>query len=233
MEAPAWLGTRVLPRRPDGFGQVRPTPRILRNRRLLTVDRLPPPRTAKFAGRITPVPPEVAARSTWSARCPVKLEQLRYVTVTFHGFDGLPHTGELLVHRSAARDLVGVFRRLYRARFPIEAMTIATNRDLRAPPTGDGNVTGSFVCRPSRSSSSWSEHAYGLAVDVNPFHNPYVKGDLVLPELASSYADRDRRRPGMITPGSVAADAFGDIGWAWGGSWNSLKDWMHFSASGR
>ena len=69
-------------------------------------------------------------------------------------------------------------------------------------------------------------------VDINPFHNPYLKGDLVLPELASAYIDRTDVRPGMIQPGDVVVEAFAAIGWAWGGDWNSLKDWMHFSASG-
>ena len=62
--------------------------------------------------------------------------------------------------------------------------------ELDAPPTGDGNNTGAFACRPTRGATSYSQHAYGLAIDVNPFQNPYVKGDLVLPELASSYLER-------------------------------------------
>jgi hypothetical protein len=68
---------------------------------------------------------------------------------------------------------------------------------------------------------------------VNPFHNPYVRDDIVLPELASAYVDREHRRPGMIHPGDVVTAAFGKIGWSWGGDWDSLKDWMHFSATGR
>ena len=69
-------------------------------------------------------------------------------------------------------------------------------------------------------------------IDINPFHNPYVKGDLVLPELASAYLDRENVRPGMIIEGDVVTLAFAEIGWGWGGNWKSLKDWMHFSLSG-
>ena len=82
-------------------------------------------------------------------------------------------------------------------------------------------------------SGSWSRHAYGLAVDVNPFHNPYLKGDLVLPELATAYLDRANHRPGMIQPGDVAVEAFAAMGWPWGGNWNTLLDYMHFSDNGR
>ena len=65
-----------------------------------------------------------------------------------------------------------------------------------------------------------------------PFHNPYLKGDLVLPELASVYLDRADQRPGMVVANDEVVQAFADIGWGWGGYWNSLKDWMHFSLSG-
>ena len=86
------------------------------------------------------------------------------------------------------------------------------------------------MCRTSVGSSNWSRHAFGGAVDINPFHNPYVKGDLVLPELASAYIDRENVRPGMITDEVVAL--FSDIGWGWGGEWQSVDDWMHFSDTG-
>ena len=99
--------------------------------------------------------------------------------------------------------------------------------------SGDGNDTGSFNCRPVRGATTYSQHAYGLAVDVNPFQNPYLKGDLVLPELASAYKDRSWRRPGMILADGPVVRAFARIGWGWGGSWHSLRDLQHFSANGR
>lgn len=230
---PDWLGTRELPRRGDGFGEVGETPHELLDRRLPPREHLPPPATASFEATVVEPPDEVLERSTWRADCPVGRDELRYVTLSFWGFDGRPHTGELLVNRTAAEDLVGVFEVLYEERFPVEEMRVVTREELDAPPTGDGNVTTAFVCRPSVAGATWSEHAYGLAVDVNPFHNPYVRGDLVLPELAGAYVDREAHRPGMIRPGDVAVEAFADIGWEWGGTWRSSRDWMHFSAGGR
>jgi hypothetical protein len=170
--------------------------------------------------------------TTWGPGCPVRLADLRYLTLSFRGFDGQPHTGELVVNERAADQVVAVFARLYRARFPIEEMRLVTTADLHAHPTGDGNNTASFVCRAARNQTRWSAHAYGLAVDVNPFQNPYRRGDLVLPELGSAYLDRDRIRPGMIRAGDVVTTAFADIGWTWGGTWRSPTDLMHFSATG-
>lgn len=231
-EAPAWLGKRVLPLGPDGFGTVRQTPRPLRDRRLVTEDLLPAPRGDRFESAIGRVPGEVLQRSTWRRSCPVARNELSYVTVSFWGFDGEPHTGELIVHRSAAREVVSVFRSLHRAKWPIEEMRVTSGPELDAPPTGDGNNTSAFVCRPARLSAEWSQHAYGLAVDINPFHNPYVRGDIVLPELAIAYRNRNWRRPGMIRSSDVVTRAFAGIGWTWGGEWTSAKDWMHFSRSG-
>jgi hypothetical protein len=233
--SPVWrVGARPLPLRPDGFGQVLPTPAALRDRRLPTVDRLPPPQGERFRSAVRPIGRTVRARmgATWSPACPVGLDELRYLTVSFRGFDGRAHTGELVVHRRVAEQVVSVFARLYRAGFPIEEMRLVTTADLEAHPTGDGNNTAAYVCRTARQQTRWSAHAYGLAVDVNPFQNPYRRGDLVLPELASAYLDRDRVRPGMIRAGDVVTRAFAAIGWTWGGSWRSPTDRMHFSATG-
>jgi hypothetical protein len=233
--ASAWrVGARPLPLRRDGFGQVRPTPPELRRRTLPTVDRLPPPRGGRFRSAVRPVTPAIRRRmgATWSPACPVRLDELRYLTVSFRGFDGRAHTGELVVHRRVAGAAVSVFARLYRARFPLEEMRLVTTADLRAHPTGDGNNTAAYVCRAARGQARWSAHAYGLAVDVNPFQNPYRRGDLVLPELAGDYLDRGRVRPGMVRAGDAVTRAFAAIGWTWGGSWRSPTDLMHFSATG-
>lgn len=228
---PDWLGTRVLEVGPKGYAAAQPTPPELVDRRLETPDHLPPPATDEFAPVVQDVPDDVLARSTWSPECPVARRDLRYVLVTFWGFDGETHTGELLVHADVVDAVVAGFAHLHERRFPIEEMRVVTEADLDAPATGDGNNTTAFVCRPSRGSTSWSEHAYGRAVDINPFHNPYVKGEVVLPELATAYVDRAAQRPGMLTDADV--EGFVRSGWGWGGRWSSLYDWMHLSANGR
>jgi hypothetical protein len=235
--APPWLGTRTLEVTADGFGRAERTPRALRERRFTLPDigrQLP---GKGFAARVRTAPGSVISRSTWQPGCPVAAADLAWVRVAFWGFDDRRHTGELLVHASVARDVVSVFRSLYTHRFPLEEMRITRREALDAPPTGDGNNTAGFVCRPAVGQTGFSQHAYGLAVDLNPFQNPYVRGDgadrLVLPELASAYADRHWRRPGMVLTGSVAVAAFARVGWEWGGSWHSLQDHMHFSQTGR
>ncbi|MGH8916511.1 MAG: M15 family metallopeptidase [Acidimicrobiia bacterium] len=229
---PDWLGTRPLPVDENGVGLAQPTPPEMVDRRFTSPDLLPPPADGEFHSTTSEVLPEVMARSTWVPECPVDIDELSYLTLSFWGFDQKPHTGEIIVNAMVAEDVIEVFARLFEAKYPIEEIGITTPADLEADPTGDGNVTESFVCRPVTGGSGWSQHAYGLAIDLNPFHNPYWKGDVVLPELSSAYLDRGRQLPGMIFDGDVVTSAFDDIGWGWGGRWNSLKDWQHFSRSG-
>ncbi len=234
--SPAWqVGASPLPLRPDGFGQVQRTPVVLRRRSLPTRDLLPPPPGGHWTGAVLPVDAAVRARmgSTWSPACPVALRDLRLLRVAFRGFDGRAHTGELVVAARVADGVLGVFHRLWSAGFPIEELRLPTTADMEAAPTGDGNLTAGYVCRAARGQTRPSSHAYGLAVDLDPFQNPQAKRDLVLPELAGAYVDRGDVRPGMVLPGGEAVRAFAAIGWTWGGTWRSSKDWMHFSADGR
>jgi hypothetical protein len=107
--APTWLATRTLSVGSNGFAAAQDTPPELRNRSIITVDDLPPPAGGGFHSAIQAVPASVLARSTWTSGCPVAATDLRYVTVSFRGFDGLAHTGELLVDARAADALVTVF----------------------------------------------------------------------------------------------------------------------------
>ncbi len=230
---PDWLGTRVLPMGADGRVPPQSTPPELINRRLPTVDILPRPTDDEFVATAQAVPADVLARSTWNEGCPVTVEDLRYLQLSFWGFDGAHHQGEMIVHRDVVDDVTSVFRTLHAARFPIEEMRVTAAAELDALPTGDGNNTTAFVCRSVVGSSVFSQHAYGLAVDINPFQNPYRKGEVVLPELSTAYLDRNDVRPGMILDGGVVTEAFDRIGWGWGGRWNSLDDYHHFSRNNR
>ncbi len=176
---------------------------------------------------------------SWRPGCPVPLSGLRVLTVAHWGFDGRPHTGQLVVDADHARGLAGVFRRLYELRFPIRHMRLADMYGPREGRPADGDVTGSFRCRqavPSpctggSANGSWSNHAYGRAIDVNPVENPYVGCGRTRNAASAPYLDRSRLRKGMVTPAVVAA--FRSIGWGWGGSWaGKTKDYMHFSTTG-
>jgi hypothetical protein len=184
---------------------------------------------------------EIVKAGEYHSGCPVTFADLRLLTVTYRGFVGLVHTGQLVVNARYAPQLAGVFRRLYALRFPIHHMAFLDTYGSGRGRPADGDFTASFECRQAAASpcsglgvkrtGSWSNHAYGLAIDINPVENPYVGCGMTRDKTALSYLDRSKVRRGMVTP--AVLKAFASIGWGWGGAWSgSTRDYMHFSYNG-
>jgi hypothetical protein len=169
---------------------------------------------------------------SWHPGCPVPLSSLRLLQLSYWGFDHAVHQGELIVNASAAASLTRVFALLFAARFPIRQMRVVDDFGGDDERSMLADNTSAFNCRLVPGTSVWAQHAYGLAVDINPFENPEIQGGQADPPAAAAWADRSRSSPAMIAHGDAAWRAFHAIGWTWGGDWRSLKDYMHFSANG-
>jgi hypothetical protein len=173
-------------------------------------------------------------RWSWRPGCPVPPAELRRLRLSYWGFDGRRHLGELVVRNRVTPDVVRVFRVLYRERFPIRRLDPLERYRGDDDASMAADNTSGFNCRAAVASGPrhWSEHAYGEAIDVNPVENPYLQGGRVLPPAGKPFVDRTPRR-GMAVPGGILVRAFDAIGWGWGGRWTSSKDYQHFSRSGR
>lgn len=190
---------------------------------------------SRFHARIEPIPVSVKPmmlRYTWHPGCPVNLDHLAYLKLTYLGFDQRSHQGVLIVNRTVAKEVVEIFKELYLAHFPIarmQPMHVFKGSDLAAM---KANSTVGFVCRPKTGETQgFSVHSYGLAIDINQRQNPYVNGDTVLPPKGRDYLNRDSYREGMIRPGEIAYLIFRKRGWIWGGALPFRKDYMHFQKS--
>lgn len=191
---------------------------------------------ARFRGTILRIDAAQAKRMagvSWRPGCPVPLRDLRLLRLTHRRFDGKVGTGRLIVHRDVARDVVTVFRRLYAAGFPIRRMVLIDTYGASDFRSIEADNTSAFNCRYVDGTTHWSEHAYGRALDVNPIENPYVSGGRTSHPSSTQFVDRSQRLPGLAYEGGVLVRAFDAIGWGWGGRWGSVKDYQHFSASGR
>ena len=180
--------------------------------------------TATMRARMTGV--------SWHPGCPVALDQLRLLRLSYWGFDHAVHQGELIASASAAASLTLAFRQLFTARFPIRQMRVIDDFGGDDERSMLADNTSAFNCRLVPGTSAWAQHAYGLAVDINPLENPEIRNGQADPPAAAAWADRARSSPAMIRAGDAAWRAFRAIGWTWGGDWRSLKDYMHFSANG-
>jgi hypothetical protein len=170
---------------------------------------------------------------SWRRGCPVPLRDLRFVNMTYWGFDGASHMGEMVLNKRVVDDVLKAFRKMFDARFPIRRMRLVDvyrgddDRSMAA------DNTSAFNCRKVTGGSAWSQHSYGWAIDINPVENPYITSSgKVLPPSGAKYVDRSRRDRGMIHRGDVVYKAFISIGWGWGGNWRSIKDYQHFSLTG-
>lgn len=186
---------------------------------------------ADFEASVSEVTPKDLSAS-WRSGCPVPVEELRAVDLTHWGLDGAPHTGRLVVAAGLVDDIIGIMGDLFDEGFPIERMEPVDVYGGDDDASMAANNTSAFNCRPVTGGSSWSEHSYGRAIDVNPLLNPYVIGGRVLPPEGARYADRSLDEPGMIHAGDEVVGAFAARGWEWGGYWDSPTDYQHFSTTG-
>ncbi len=191
-----------------------------------------PPNSEPFRSSIGTVTAD-DLHASWRPGCPLEVDLLRAVDVTHWGSDGKAHTGRLIVASNVAEDMVEIMEALFDAGFPIDRMEPVDAYGGDDDSSMAANNTSAFNCRATTGGSSWSEHSYGRAIDVNPLVNPYVQGGTVLPPEGARYVDRRLDEPGMIHRGDVVVDTFAAHGWVWGGTWSSPKDYQHFSTSGR
>lgn len=163
----------------------------------------------------------------------VSLDELSYVTVLHYGFDDAVHEGELVVHKEVAAEVVEIFRELYEKKFPIEKIRLIDEYDADDDASMGDNNSSAFCYRELTGGGDLSEHAYGMAVDINPLYNPYIRrweddSLLILPPAGADYIERDPRRKGTICVGNDCYNAFVKRGWEWGGDWKTISDNHHF-----
>jgi D-alanyl-D-alanine carboxypeptidase len=172
----------------------------------------------------------------WRKGCPVGLEDLRRITFRHWSFDGSITTGSVVVNVEVSVGIESVLKELFDARFPIasakpiEAFGGDDDRSTMA------NNTSAFNCRVVTGGKSFSEHAWGRAMDINPVQNPYVRSNgSVLDPKAKRFVKRSAlsESQGAITANGRVGKAFKRIGWTWGGTFNRVKDYQHFSSTGR
>ncbi|HVO54251.1 MAG TPA: M15 family metallopeptidase [Solirubrobacterales bacterium] len=203
---------------------------------LAVLSSVPATAAAAFHAHAQPLDRELRARMTgisWHPGCPVGLDDLRLLAVTFWGFDGKVHVGRLVVNRDAVRAMSTAMQTLYSDRFPIRRMRLVDAYGADDHRSMEADNTSAFNCRFVAGTSHWSQHAYGRAIDLNPVENPYADGHgYVSPPQGRPFADRSQHHKGLVHAHGAAVAAFARVGWGWGGNWPWPKDFQHFSATG-
>jgi hypothetical protein len=157
---------------------------------------------------------------------------LRYLRVLHWDYDGQTHHGELVCNRLIADKLLAIFRELYAQHYPIQRIRLADDYDANDELQMSDNNTSCFCYRNVPDTKKLSYHARGLAIDINPLYNPYVRyrngRQDVQPKNGRPYADRTKNYPYKIKAGDLCHRLFLQHGFIWGGVWRSSKDYQHF-----
>lgn len=164
-------------------------------------------------------------------KCPEKIrKRQKVVEVKYYSSDKRIHQGQLVIDSELEKDIKTVFDVALKERFPIHSVIPMSDPRFRKDDRWDdglsmeANNTSAFNYRLTTGSTQISKHAYGRAIDVNPFQNPYIKGSTILPKGAKY----DPSVEGTLTRDHPIVRTFLRLGWVWGGNWTSLKDYQHF-----
>ena len=169
---------------------------------------------------------------SYKADCTIDREELRYVHILHTGFDGETKEGELIVNKAIADDVLAIFEELYLAKYPIEKVRLVDEYDADDEASMSDNNSSAFNFRTISHTTTISKHGLGMAIDINPLYNPYVKtvnGALSIePANAAAYVDRSEDNPYRIDYDDLCYKLFTEHGFTWGGDWVHSKDYQHF-----
>ncbi len=190
---------------------------------------------------------DMIKKNIWSPDCPVSLDRLNILKISYIDFEGNERQdGELVVHDVVADHVLAIFKNLYENKFPIFNMNLINDYDGDDQKSLEANNSSAFNCREIINGNRMSIHAYGLAIDVNPMQNPYLVTEYepgktsveVFPPQGMEYINRSNVREGMVetvlnnTNKSTVVDIFRKNGFTvWGGDWNYPIDWQHFQVT--
>lgn len=185
---------------------------------------------------VQPIPDTVFQRMlgrSYPEGCTVARTDLRYLRLSHVDAEGREHVGEMVCNKAIAQDLIDIFRELYRQKYPIQRIRLIDDYEASDERSMRDNNTSCFCYRTISGSKKLSKHALGMAIDVNTLYNPYVYTgkdgqSVVEPVTASRYVDRTKSFPYKIEKGDLLHRLFLQLGFRWGGSWRTMKDWQHF-----
>jgi peptidoglycan LD-endopeptidase CwlK len=167
--------------------------------------------------------------------CPDEvLAALGLLDVQYLGFDGKIHQGQIVVATEVMAEVEAFFRQALELKFPIERVV-----PVSAPPyRWDGkkvltdNLSSGFDYRKVQTKNKQSLHSFGLAFDINPRQNPYIRyknGKEVL--HVPGKVRHNSSKPGTLTFDHPLVKLMEGFGWQWGGNWTKKSgriDYMHF-----
>ena len=170
---------------------------------------------------------------SYKKNCPLPLKELRYLHVLHKDLSGKTLEGELICNVCIAEPLKEIFTKLFAANYPIEKIWLIDEYDADDELSMRDNNSSCFNFRYVSYTNRISLHGYGLAVDINPLYNPYIKTvdgkKIIAPDNAADFEDRTKNFPYKIDENDLCFKLFAAHGFLWGGrDLPDEKDYQHF-----
>ena len=196
-----------------------------------------------------------------SPECPDSiLGKQQLLRVFYFGADQKLHQGQVVIHEALVNDVSALFEMVTAARLPIGSVIpmsasqfgVRDYTGLRQFTTTwddylsmEANNSSSFnyrrIITPSGEKKLLSLHGLGMALDINPAHNPCYGEPLFhdkatfSKEAAAGYRGKlpsngvyDPEHPETMTSRHPIVQFLTERGWTWGGTWGDPLDYHHF-----
>lgn len=164
---------------------------------------------------------------------PELLRQIVQREVKYIDFNNREQIGHIEMNQLVIDEATEFFRVAHHIKFPISL--IATSSDTRFGWNDnilmETNTSSGFNYRTIKGTDIPSLHSAGLAFDVNPRLNPYIRyveGSEYIDPPGSNY---DPSEPGTLYADHPLVILMEKYGWQWGGNWSPESgriDYQHF-----
>src|SRR5574343_181368 len=129
------------------------------------------------------------------------------LNIEYIDFIGDKKTGVLEVHKDVKDEVLNIFNELKDINFPIFQIKTVDNYEFDDEKSVIANNTSGYNFRFVKGTTKLSDHAVGLAIDINPKQNPWVH-----PSALNLF----KGEKGTIELGDDIINIFSKYGWSWG-----------------
>lgn len=155
--------------------------------------------------------------------------------VAYIDFEGSEREGTIVVHQLVADDIRAFFTFMKGVSFPVAYVVPVSHPSIQWDDdvSVSLNNTSGFNYRTIAGTTRLSWHAKGLAIDINPMQNPFIRFDENGMETlrAPKEGSYNIKSPGTLFADHPVVIFLKQKGWEWGGDWdiNSGRiDYQHF-----
>lgn len=180
----------------------------------------------------------------------ISLKDLIYIKMLHYNYNNEIVVGEMIVNKVILEEIKQIFKELFNIKYQINSMKLIDdfwieNDAIKTDRNSIINNNSSCFCyRKISKTEKLSNHAFGIAIDINPLDNPYtpIKKDGSFDESNLTHYEKSilinreekaKKNPHIITLNDNICKIFKKYGFECGGIWplkykNKARDWQHF-----